>query len=1654
MRALKGAFSLVATTAVIVSSLVTSPVAQVMALPQVTLPDMTNAAQNTLQAVSPASKPVTRTSYKPGAHPADDLYAQARKSKISQLQPAAAEDTEFPIDAAGNAHVIIELVAPPLTNYYASLVGAARNSFVSPTAGGRLDANTSAALSYRAQLRRQQDSLIATITAKLSPANKLNVTYRYDVAFNGFATALPPDQVADIRAMPGVKVVYADKIQHAFMDASLPLIGAPTVWSAISTTLGITEPGKGVKVAVVDTGIDPAHPFFANTGVFTYPAGFGPNGKGYCAVSPGFCNGKIIAARYYTQSGTVNISETLTPLGADGHGTHVAGTTAGNLDTLAQVGDITATVSGVAPFAYLMAYKGLWLTDDGQNATGETSGLIAAINDAVADGADVINNSWGSSARTGDPSSDAANVAGVNATNAGVVVVWAAGNDGPSPNTIQDEGADSRLLSVAATSTGRAFVGEVTASSVSTTVPATATNLLGLTVGNGAPGAQYVDVGNLQGALPAGSLTGKVCLVTRGVIARVQKSQYCADAGAVAAVLRNDWTSSAAPDDLEMDLHVIPTIHLHKAESAALTNWLNDLGTLTPTVMITVGPGVRNTTFDPTDQVADFSSRGVASTINVLKPDISAPGVNILSSYIDVSAPNVHWTFLGGTSMASPHVAGSAALLLSAHPEWYAKTDYSRMLTIKSALMNTAYTTVTVSGGAAATLEDMGSGRISLPEANDPGVIFDPPSYSFGQVATTKSKVFTVTNVTSPSVPLTFTFSVVKYITSAGYLLTVSPTQLVVPEGGSAVYTLTADANGIPTGDYEGQVYWTQEDGPRVLHVPYWFRHVSAAFDASVDVDTPRDQGSKDFSGVIGNPFPTTTATLYGLAAPVATLATATGETDQDAKVHPLDSAYGWFTMLYTVPANIGRLVLSTGDANVSDVDLYVLYDFGNDGYDFGSGEPTDPASDVFAMSAGGSANEKVDLVNGSGSLLEFLAGKTILIAVYNFTSNPADFTVRRWAAVPTDGSLALSGFPSSLAPEEIVTPTVTFNKPMTPGETYYGLLNLGSDTSETGIAQVLVNINRIDSEVLKSVSPGAARSGDVVTYTIVVRNEETISHTFAITDVLPPGVTYVPGSLSGPNATYDSLQNAVLVTASFPAQIMSASYVIQDNVSIPGLENLSPFGGFFDLTGIGFDVNPLGDDVAGNVSPLGCQQGWFDTALGSPTSVGLSSNGLFFPRGTAVSGGSPASPLSMTIPSVITPNGFIAAFWDDLVALDAGAVVTPAGYVAATSGSCPSQAYIAQVVNAYRFANPTQVLNYELQYDDSNPDEYWVLYGNISGTLDTGIVGVENLDGTDGTVYTGTVSSGLALRYYRPLPPSPPVTVTFQVTVNQFTSLELTNTLTYTVDAPGTGEMTVSASLAQLYTAAYMIMSANPSNVPADGTSVSTLVVTLTQANGSPVPGAQVKFVTVPPSNLATLATLLSRNAVTSLPGEMKIHLNANLLGTNEVPPNGSAATGEATFSYNADAHKLYYRLEQTGMVSVTAAHIHTGTAGVNGPVIHPLCNGADLPDCSTLESAGVVTGSVILTTSEELALFNGGLYVNVHSVAYPGGEIRGQIMYPPSATTDANGSASVKISSPFPGRQLVIAYVEPNDTVQGLVYSAAEVVFTPRLILPIVYR
>ena len=361
----------------------------------------------------------------PGLLASPDLQPEEAQATLGAERDEYTSNKVPPLDRAlrdeeGRLRVIVQLEDPPLALYDGRVVGLKSTR---PSLDGRrkLDMKSQAAVAYRAYLAERHAAFGRSLT-KAMPRLKVNQTY--DVVFNGLSVAVDPEMVDVIAAMPGVKKIYPDKLYYMTMDASLSLVNAPAFWAEFG---GRDNAGAGIKVAIVDGGIRPENPMFDGTN-FSFPAGY-PLADDYCgSVDPGFCNGKLIAARHF-RSVALHPSEHDSPLGFNGHGTHVAGTAVGNFVAGATGSDgVPEDISGVAPAAWLMVYKALWW--NGTTGSGSSTDLIAAVNAAVADGADVINNSWGGGGGEAPeddvfgPTFDAANAAGV-------LSVVAAGNSGP-----------------------------------------------------------------------------------------------------------------------------------------------------------------------------------------------------------------------------------------------------------------------------------------------------------------------------------------------------------------------------------------------------------------------------------------------------------------------------------------------------------------------------------------------------------------------------------------------------------------------------------------------------------------------------------------------------------------------------------------------------------------------------------------------------------------------------------------------------------------------------------------------------------------------------------------------------------------------------------------------------------------------------------------------------------------------------------------------------------------------------------------------------------------------------------------------------------------------------------------------------------------------
>lgn len=711
--------------------------------------------------------------------------------------------------------VIVRLSDEPLSMYRGGVAGLAATA---PQAIGskKLNAHSADSRRYLAHLDARGQAFTARLGTAV-PAAK--VTHQYRVAFNGVAMRVPAARISALAALPGVAEVLEDPVLRPLTDTSPAFIGAPVLWSALG---GQASAGEGVIVGVLDTGIWPEHPSLANPDPGGKPYAAPPGGARPCefniGANPGpaaSCSNKLIGARRFmaTYDAVVGLLPTEFTSARDdnGHGSHTATTAGGNRTVPASIyGRQLGIVSGIAPRAHVMAYK---VCGD-QGCFGSDS--VAAVNAAVLDGVDVINFSISGGA---NPYSDAVSLAFLGAYNAGVFVAASAGNSGPAPNTTDHR--EPWTTTVAASTTTRQFESALTLASSD----GAALLLRGASVTRGvaSPSPVHVPAGDplCQTPFAAGSVAGKVVVCQRGVNARVDKSYNVSLGGAVGMILVNPSLQGLATDN-----HFVPSVHLEVDGGNALTAFL----AAHPNVSATMTDG--SAAPAQGDVMAPFSSRGgTGLTLGIAKPDVTAPGVQILAGATPQPAtreggfPGQLFQAIQGTSMSSPHVAGAAALLLNLHPDWTPGQ-------VKSALMTTASTLVVKEDGV--TLSDpfdRGSGRIDLSKAGDPGLLFDETGANYVAL---QSSLWDA-NYPSLYVPaflgaITVQRTVQNTRNAArDWKLSVIgptdlkvsvPTTISVPAAGSATFSIALDGRGIPLGEKRHAVIELKRPNETTLRFP------------------------------------------------------------------------------------------------------------------------------------------------------------------------------------------------------------------------------------------------------------------------------------------------------------------------------------------------------------------------------------------------------------------------------------------------------------------------------------------------------------------------------------------------------------------------------------------------------------------------------------------------------------------------------------------------------------------------------------------------------------------------------------------------------------------------------------------------------------------
>jgi Subtilase family/Fibronectin type-III domain/PA domain/Peptidase inhibitor I9 len=915
---------------------------------------------------------------------------------------------------------VVQLRLDPVVAYDGGIAGLPATK---PGKGDKINPASSRVARYADYLEARHAALLAAVGG----GQKL---YDYVYTYNGFAAKLTEGQAMKLEARRDVLSVTRDVLQTSDTSDTPTFLGLRDeggLWDQLGgETAGDKDtpgPGENVVIGIVDSGVWPESKSFSDrdaNGKLIYQQLPGWHGK--CTPGEQFnasnCNQKLIGAQRFNAAwgGDAALEaqrpwEFMSPRDYNGHGSHT-GSTAGGQNGVQTTGPATVfkPITGMAPRARIAAYKALWSTQDASTASGFTSDLVAAIDTAVADGVDVINYSIsGTQTNFLDP----VQVSFLFAANAGVFVSASAGNSGPTTSTVAHPGP--WLTTVAAGTHNRNGEGSVTLGNgmtfngASLAKPVGPAPLIDSTAA-GLPGADPTEVAlcfstvDNEGipVLDPAKVAGKIVVCDRGVTARVNKSLAVQEAGGVGMILLNPTANS-----LNADFHFVPTVHLQNTAHAAVHAYA---ATASPTATINQSTIVFNA---PAPFTAAFSSRGPlrAGGGDVLKPDVMAPGVDVLASVAPPGQHGLEFNLLSGTSMSAPHVAGLAALLKDLHPSW-------SPMAIKSALMTSGSDVLDGPNTDPVVIFRQGAGHVRPNSAADPGLVydhgfndwlaflcgtttgvspatcaaleelgfsFDPsdlnvPSIAIGDLAGIQTVTRKVTNVGSS--PATYNASVTGL---AGINVNVSPSSLTINPGQTRTFTVTFTRTTAALGTYVGgQLSWT--DGTHTVRSPLVIRPVALAAPAQVS----------------GNGGPISYDVKFGYTGPFAAAArglvpatTFTGTVADDPTDNFVPGGPGTVFFDVVVPAGTTYARFSLFNEftdGADDLDLYVFR-----------------GTTQVGSSGGGQSEEEVNLLNP--------AADTYRVWVHGFATEGPDsnFTLFTWVLGTADaGNMAVTAPPTA----------------------------------------------------------------------------------------------------------------------------------------------------------------------------------------------------------------------------------------------------------------------------------------------------------------------------------------------------------------------------------------------------------------------------------------------------------------------------------------------------------------------------------------------------------------------------------------------------------------------------------------------------------------
>ncbi|KAF9620626.1 hypothetical protein IFM89_013652 [Coptis chinensis] len=607
-------------------------------------------------------------------------------------------------------------------------------------------------------INRPMKGLLITDLQAGGPATNAHINFspQYDQNVNGFAAVLTPEEaklfevVQVTRNQPNAWSLHTTR-SWEFMG----LEGGREFGRSIDNKMRgnlhrEANYGKDIIVGLLDSGIWPESRSFNDEGFGPVPQSW----KGICQAGESFnsshCNRKVIGARYYLKGfeyfyGQINNSfEYRSPRDFDGHGTHTSSTAGGRKveNASALGGFASGTASGGAPLARLAMYKVCWpLIDPIQKRiTGDDcveADMLAAMDDAIGDGVDVLSISIGSYSQINFSSNGIA-IGALHAIKKNIVVSCAAGNDGPGAGTVSN--LAPWVITVGASSIDRDIYSSlVLGNGIKIEGHSRSPHELkkemyplvyaGDVIEPHVPNNSSVGQ-CLPGSLSPTKTNGKIVFCMRGVnqsrIDRIEKGVEVKRAGGVGMILGNN---PEVGEGKPSDPHFLPATAVGAKDAATILNYIKSSNNS----VAQINPIVTTLDIKPAPTMAAFSSTGPNSLVaDTLKPDITAPGMEILAASNEKASPTglgydhryAKYIFMSGTSMACPHVAGLAALVKAVHPTWSSAAIRSALMTTAT-LKNNLGKPITTAFGEVANPFNFGSGHVRPTKASDPGLVYD-----------------------------------------------------------------------------------------------------------------------------------------------------------------------------------------------------------------------------------------------------------------------------------------------------------------------------------------------------------------------------------------------------------------------------------------------------------------------------------------------------------------------------------------------------------------------------------------------------------------------------------------------------------------------------------------------------------------------------------------------------------------------------------------------------------------------------------------------------------------------------------------------------------------------------------------------------------------